>query len=103
MAAAHATYEVADADGDDYTRVGVEEAELYANDPPVTAGVPDGREAFAVQDVGRRAILRGRTALAGLDRDFRTDRVMPVYSSPPYRLGAEVVKEVVLGPENYLG
>lgn len=89
MAATHATYEVAE--------------ELYVNEPPATAGVPDGREAFVVQDVGRRAMLRGRTALAGLDRDFRTDRVMPVHSIPPRRLGADVLKQVVLGPENYLG
>lgn len=89
------TYELADADGDDYTRLGAEEAELFANEPFEDS--PEGRIAYAVEDVGRRRMLAGRTALAGLAEGFHTDRVMP------RRLTRGVMQQVFVGSENYLG
>jgi len=61
-------------DGDSYTGVGTGEAELYANNPPVTAAAAPNGETYHMVDVSRRARQAlGRGAFEG----FQSDRVMP--------------------------
>jgi hypothetical protein len=54
-------------------------------------------EGFVADDVGRRTMLAGKTAMAGFAEDFHTDRIMPK------RVTGRVLSQAFLGPDNYLG
>lgn len=88
-------YELANTGDDEYERLGLREAELFANEP-FDDGLL-GVEAYEVEDVGRRNILAGRAALAGFTKDFHTDRIMPKYGA------RMVLPQVFVGPDNYIG
>jgi hypothetical protein len=86
---------VADGDGDDYSRLGTEEAELFANSrhsdegavfDVVEVGGVAGEEGFDA--LGSRAARGGMDAVMGMRRAGRiaTGHIVPRYQTPRLRL-----------------
>lgn len=55
------------------------------------------KELFVPLDLGRQRMFAGQTALAGFDRDFHTDRIIP------RRLAGPLISQTFMGPDYYIG